>query len=486
MGDDIFMSQFSTLLKKFLARRKMSSRELSRLCHLDPGSLNQITNGRRPLNNDEVLDRIIKNLNLSPNDVDALKEAYKISQIGEDVYAKYKVIQDFLRSLNDIYQIPNDKSIEFLISAQAPFTVASNHSAVQKLVLHVFSNALHHGENIRMILQPDYHFLFDIFPSLNLDETSSVIEHIICYNNTEASGFAQNITYTKCVFKCCAASLNYRPYYYSGINHERFDGMSLFPFMIVSDTHAVLLSSDYQQAICLTDTEQVSLLQCHFDELLKSCHEVASTSINLVSALSTEINNFYQYSANSDLSLSITFCFTPFLTAPIVRTYLNPQIPNFEDACMAIEKHSAQLRTMFHSSPFHVICDYEGVKDFFKTGSIREYPPGFLRDNLGIEARQNIIRQLLTAIQQGWYEVILLRPNAKILDNNWTMCAKSGNVQFLSMYNNYYLQFTLDEPATASAITNFLSYLITSDYCFSKEESVAQLYKWAEEYCGMT
>ena len=141
---------------------------------------------------------------------------------------------------------------------------------------------------------------------------------------------------------------------------------------------------------------------------------------------------------------------------------------------------------MFHNSPFRVICDYNGVKDFFETGSIREYPPGFLRENLDINARQSIIRNLFVAIQEGWYEVILLRPNAQILDNNWTMCAKSGNIQFLSMYNNYYLQFTLDEPATATAITKFLTYLTTSEHCFSKEETLTQLHKWAAEYCNMS
>lgn len=480
------MSQFATLLKRFLKRKKISILELSRLCNFDRGSLNQILNGKRSLNNDEVLDKIIKILNLSPNDVDALKEAYKISQIGEDTYAQYKVIQEFLLSLNDIYQIPNDKSIDFFISAKASSNIASGSETVRRLVLHVFSDALNHNEKIRMILQPNCHFLFDIFPSLTLDETSSVIEHIICYDNTESSDFAQNIMYTKCVFKCCAASMNYHPYYYSGRTYERFDGMSLFPFLIISDSHAILLSSDYQQAICLSTAKELALLQHYFDEILKSCHEVASTSINLVSALSTEINNFYNYSANCDLSLSITFCFTPLLSEHVVRTYLNPQIPNFEEACTVIKKHSASLRTMFHNSPFRVICDYNGVKDFFETGSIREYPPGFLRENLDINARQSIIRNLFVAIQEGWYEVILLRPNAQILDNNWTMCAKSGNIQFLSMYNNYYLQFTLDEPATATAITKFLTYLTTSEHCFSKEETLTQLHKWAAEYCNMS
>ena len=49
------MSQFATLLKRFLKRKKISILELSRLCNFDRGRLNQILNGKRSLNNDEVL-----------------------------------------------------------------------------------------------------------------------------------------------------------------------------------------------------------------------------------------------------------------------------------------------------------------------------------------------------------------------------------------------------------------------------------------------
>lgn len=483
------MSKLTELLKYHMQRKRISGAELARHCGSDRGSMNQILKDKRRLTDDNIFEQILDFLRLSPKEQDELTEAYKISKMGEDVYYRNEAVSGFLGSLSGIYKQPQASKFNVNIDTDSVLNSADSPEAVSQMAIDVMSRAVKNGGKIKISIPPSFMFQLNSL-MLTINEKNDVeIEHILCYDNAGTlEAFQQNLECTRCILRCTARTDVYKPYYYYASVQERFDKMSLLPFAIITDNEAMLISEDNSRAIRLSDGGQMAMLNDMFDKMREQCQNACVVANDGVESIALGSDIFFggvqdQEEIRITKDITPTFCINQVIAPEMIHRYINPDIPNFDETCKALEEYVKRFQKAYtNEQPYTQVCDYEYTQVFFREGRMLEYPPNLVRCNLEVEDRRIIFQRLLDAIENGVMEIILLRPGVRVLDCHWQVCIYHKWLYLLSVYGNHYRGVNIKEPITVSATSKYIDSLIAdSDKCMSREESIQQLKDWAEE-----
>src|SRR5699024_9531543 len=124
---------------------------------------------------------------------------------------------------------------------------------------------------IQMILRPDYTFLTQLLTFSQPRDTTLVISHIICLNNSEQVTSAKKNYNLHClmnILPLCTCSYQYQPYYYYDNIISQLESFRLFPYLILTDDYAVILSEKLNTGFLTCQKESLEMLEQIFENYI--------------------------------------------------------------------------------------------------------------------------------------------------------------------------------------------------------------------------
>lgn len=459
------MSEFSELLSRYIHSKNVKVYSLSQYCGLDRSNLYKVINGKRNAPSLELVEKMCVFMKLSPAESSELLEAYHISVIGYENYYRRGAIRNLLSnctSFNSFFS-----ASEFHMSSSEILSdalILNNTTEINSVLFNIITREEKKEKgHIKMIVQPDFDFLMDFLTCSMSRDMNLKIEHIVCMNNslnTTRSSICYNIDCINAILKLYNNLSKYQCFfYYDNVDSKRA-GVTVFPYMVLTSDHAVLISSDLEKGYATSNPDTLEVLSEIFSQNMEKvfpmfrCIHDPNSLPNLISEITA--------SSESNYWLQRAPFLAPFLSVNMLRKYTAPEFQK--------ELAINNLTCFFSLS---------GVKHFLKTGHLLESPSSY--PPLEIMDRVILIQKLIEACKKANYQ--MLKSEFGDIENDLLLMVnqQSGCLMFQSRFENRSAFLMIEEPGLLSAFLDFCE-SIDDSMLYTTKETTELLQKAIDEF----
>ena len=487
-----FMSILSEKLNEYLVIKKQTPYQLAQNCPFENATLYQYLNGKRPLKKKEHLDIIISLLKLTPEEMNQLMEAYEIELIGIDLYRQRQKVEELLFSLQSIhssFEVLNHENLcetIFHIQNIEESKVFYGELDVKRVAFAMIYNAFQSGSTIHIFLPLEQKALLHgltLLGNLSCSAPAPQITHIICFDSDNTKGSIANLERLRQVLGYGIAVKSYCPMYFYGNCAEHFSSTNLLPGLILTETAALQVSFNGKYALFHENSSIILLFRNFFEQLCGKCHPLMADNINLMNRMECAINNLEKSDFKKVLEISSGICSVPFWNRQILETYLNPELPQYEYILEYYMTYASKLYEIKRKKLTILLMKSSFVLDFIKTGIFKEYPPYFFAKPLSLADRKYILRCILSACHEGWYQIQFVKDTRFPLDYGWELgVVKGSHVLFQYFEQDKSYAFNFKEPGIVNALYDYLENLSNGQYAMTPKESKELLTQWIQQY----
>lgn len=468
-------------------RRKMNTSELSRLSGIEYSFLHRITSGKRLPAKSQTVDLLAQLLSLSTEERDDLHIQFEIARVGESVFRRRKAVQQMLHNLS----CAQERVCFLPPPTEAPLPAAcSGRLQVEALACQIAAReAACPNGRLRLIAQPGRkeEFPLQTLQSIVSGAPALEIDHILCFDNRSEME-AQNVALFTPLLSLLFSSVHYHPFYFYSDQDTLFGDLSLFPNLLLSSRHALLISPDYASALCFEgDTPCFQLLNNRFQHCFGNCYPLSHISREFPS-LQTYLSFPTSAGEDPDLTffLSHSFFLLPFLTEELCHSMLRPDLPDREALIRTILDYTSNCRSLRQDSTCFLAAP-EGLRDFLDTGLIPELPSHLTRP-LPMAQRVLLVRRFLESLSAvhnpdcglHFYDADHLAFSPVL----HCICRQnlSQAALMLSHPKSGLITATILEPMISAAVADYFHALLDSPSVYSFKESLEKSKKIISEY----
>ena len=184
------MSVFSDMLRNYIHEKDVKVGALAHYCNLERSTVYKFINGKREPMSAELVEQIAYFIKLTPLETHQLREAWKMTRMGEDAYYIRKSIDHFLcdfpnKSTPPSYDFtPSHVNLTKQLSFTQNCLLLNSRQAIDSSVHQILlSEAAKPNGQIALFLQPDYPFLLHLLSTIQ-PAGSLQIDHIFSLNRT--------------------------------------------------------------------------------------------------------------------------------------------------------------------------------------------------------------------------------------------------------------------------------------------------------------
>ena len=495
------MSTFSELFELHISRKGISIAGLGKYCQYDRANLYKVIHGKRNAPDLSFVEMAASYMHLTPAERQEFIEAWHISEIGEGIYLRRKAIRRFIlhfpERISTLSRDASQTDPDPLLSGERQgYRVPASEPAFETYVL-VDSEAVNSAAydmitdafsrkvgTIRLFLQPDYVFLFNLLSSVTSEDSHISVEHIICLDIAEAdetNGGAclQLIQDLQRMVPLYQNDLNYQSFYFFDRVQSHYKNLNGLCSMILTESAALLCTSDYRQGLVLHSPEAVTLLHRMFQEYRQSCvccfQPMSSLDIinSMQSPAITSDKGARLFQAEPDL--------TPYMDAPLLGRRLSGQLPNRTSYILSMD---ARFKKQYEAMCAPDFCRYHtltGIRHFLESGILLNLPR-WIYTPFTPEERIRLVKSMLEHCRKRENSFYLLKePYAGIgLQMHMYMQSSDGRLLFTGR-NNDIICLVIREPSLTEA---FIDYFDTLDEAekWSWKESLDMVQALLQEF----
>ncbi|MCI8949103.1 MAG: helix-turn-helix transcriptional regulator [Lachnospiraceae bacterium] len=487
------MSVLSKSLENFIRQKKLSIADLAKRCQIDRSTMYQYVHGKRSLQNRELLENILAELRLTPEERFRVMESFEITQIGEERYYRRQKIKEIFESLltleeNSPKTLPKQQEVTGYVQAiQAISQISgsrliSGELKVQKVIKCIIKDAAERGSRICLFLQPENYFAHAMSVVYEYPENCR-ITHIICLNANPDPMECDNLEIIKRVIRSGIAIRDYQPFYYYGNPSEHYGMMNMMPYFIMVDDCAMQIAIDGKAVILHKDKEVNQYFQETFGKMLRRCHPLMKSTLGLEKRVAWGMDELKRTHYNNTIEMSSGLCSLQFWNPELIKKYLPPAIPDYENLLKGIAHYASGLYQAKKKGQIKILMNPCFVLAFIKTGVIKEYPSIYFQAPLVPEDRKYILKQIFQAMEEGWYHIYFMEESIFPLDYRWEAVVQPHK----SLYMQYCIDdqfriFEFEIPEAVDAVSDYLESLIQSDSVMDEDTSRGLMRRWIEEY----
>lgn len=495
------MSILSECLEFFVKEKGQSIAELAKKCRIDRSTMHQYIHGKRSLQNRELLENILVELRLTPEERAKALRAYEVTQIGEEKYYRRWKVKELFDSLLTLEEssiwkpslegahscFPNkrekiENSQEFL-SACSGSRMLSGEVEVQKGVTCILKDAAQKGKQVNLFLQPDSCVFLYCMNVMCEHTKNSQIRHIICMNANPVPMKWDTLEMMKRIMRSGIALKGYSPYYYYGIPSEHYGMMNLFPYFILTEDFAVQMDVEGKNAVVHRDPEICHYIQLVFERMLQLCYSLMKNKVGLDNRLAWGMDYTKEYHTGKTIEVSSGLCSLQFWNREFIRTYLNPSIPGYEDLLEGLVSYTAKLYEMKKRGQVLVLMNAHYVQEFIQTGVFKEYPAVFTAAAVSKKDRRYLLERIFQAMDEGWYHVCFLEESVFPLDYRWeAVVNQDGKFYMQYCINDQFRIFEFEIPEVSDAVYDYLQSLSTGKAVIDEDNAKEWMRRWMKEY----
>ncbi len=338
------MSEFSTVLSRFVKEKDVNVYRLAKYCGYDRANLYKVMRGERKPPSLEVLNLLCEYMHLSPAEEEILEENYEITMVGHDNYYRRKNVMKFFSDFSMTSNLENvlptvEIKEDFEIPNSSYMLLRGNYE-INSALFHIIADETKNQKgHIQILAQPE-HALGNLLAMRGNTSNEIIIDHIICLDNKPEIAYSKS-NYTLDCLKHILPLYNYNYdyntwYYYADLG-SLGRNFSVFPYMILTSKYVCMLSDDLQDGYLSNDPELIKMMKERFENYRRRAHR-------LVENVQGEIEQQYMIMgmlmANPypKYAFHMSPCMMAVLDRELIEKYLVPQLPDKEDRMELVKR----------------------------------------------------------------------------------------------------------------------------------------------------
>ena len=477
------MSDFSNLLSLLIKTRDVNVSALTAYCELDRSTMYKLINGKRSPSSKSLVQKLASFMNLNPLETQELLQSYLLTKVGWDTYYSRKNVLEFLLNFADLHgeSLQDASSLDFNAASWHidKDTVALSgqlqiNSCISQMVMELLSKP---EGTLSILAQPEHLEQLNLSAMIPHSHNKLCIQHIICVNNRKSYIRSQqnyNIQCLKKIISLYEKPVTYEPYYYYDNVNSHFNNLNFLPCMFLTDSVAVLCSSNLKEGVMIKDNETLHLFQNRFQDIMKSTEPLTSSFHSILNFHLKNFSIIYKESSTS-YNLSAEPCLIPCFSKDLLEKYIPDSLPQKEILMQELPVYIESLT----KSNSHLYFTREGVLRFLMTGRLHEIPDALYRP-FEYEDRIKLLKKFYSQVN-GSGNIRLLKGSLEKFPLNLHL-AVTVNYGYL-MFSGQTSMLTyilLKEQNLLSSFYDFASSLDELEMLETKDETLNYLQKVIE------
>lgn len=395
------MSDFHSLFRESLDKRKLTIYRLSKELQIDRSTLYQVQNGGR-LPTAQVFRRMASYLNLSSREEKQWLEAWKRERLGPNHYYLRRKVEVCVRML-DKYTYERTAADEpFVWEEQITQTVCAEGKSKAAILLKKLLRAYLLSGDLAIL---DVHLPLPFFsrcctgiPWMAGKRSGICVRQLLPLKGQEQEDAVPALEALDGVFGIFflpREGLEYTPYFYYG--EEARESGSLFPYYVVMNGGLFLLSTDQERAMYLPDPQAAAAYRTQFEKALRWASPLFRCYHSPVLAMD---DTFGGTQEEKDASVHFFHqpCLMMYLDPGIVQRALCPGYPDRERIAELAMRYYVEQPV--YGQGYYNFFTKKGVAAFLRDGRMREFPESLVKPLLP-EDRRMLIRRLRDSARCG-------------------------------------------------------------------------------------
>lgn len=270
------MTLFADTLKKYLDTKNTTIYTISKISGVDRTMIQHMKVGKRMPANVADVTAIAKAMMLNPSETAELLRAYHISHMGEENFFRRehvsKIISGFY-DMNSADELVIPTGVQDMLDMQEQLKTINgqaNINRILKAVLEIEANKK--SGHIKLMVQPEYQYIFDCLTSIDFNRNNTLVEAIIVFDKNEghkSTTYNLNILQklVPILFQCEV----FHPYYVYDNVDTLFNNTSMLPFKIITSDFVLTISYEQDKAVLYHSQDMVALTCDTFQKKPQCC-----------------------------------------------------------------------------------------------------------------------------------------------------------------------------------------------------------------------
>ncbi len=467
------MSLFTNLIKKHIKSSGYTIYSISYHSNINRTTLQKILSEQRKMTQ-EIYQKILPFLHLTPSELDELNAAFLIEQIGEQRYVSHMYIKKLMEtplheSTKSLALTYNEEHKELKIPET--FIVSGNFQVLQsicRLLTQDYSNCPNpYFYSYVSFQNQNICTLQKHINDMNINEIS--IKYLIEFskiNNMDDNydnlfNLKNLATLIPTITACCGSYTIY--YYYS---HDTTKNTALaLPYYIITNSFVVLVSKDFDSAVFINNKD---IHDYYYNNFINSTNESNILTNGLIPSTA-----LLEYLIANDSTVSSPICLSSqpsieaFLDSRIIDKYMYPT-----EAKDYISKRLLfrieQLNTTTHQTTLFTL---DGLKMFAYEGRCYNFPDELYKP-IDITDRIEILKKII-ASNQGHVKFLALNENKFPVNIGLSIVPVYPDSILIVIRTNQqgFSVINLKENTLFKSIVDFIANIISYDLTYSTEET---------------
>lgn len=481
------MKSLGGLLRKYINENGYTIYNVANRANINRTTLQKVLSDDRSAS-DDLINKLLPVLKLSPAEEAEVKKAFEISKSGETLYKQRLYIKEMIESMASLDRFfhsedrTDSAAVSMPDSGKNGLPVRGVHS-VERLLYSCMSRECRCSNPEILISAPgslpalNSLFIHDLLfsscsGSIRLRHITPLIRSS-AYAPSPHGAPVVNLEILSSILPfTLSRAFNYRVYSFYR-NQLLIDSIQYaFPYFIVFSDMAVLLSCDGNTALPLWDSAVTNYLRDLFLTALKQSFPLISTYASSAEVLENLIA--IDLTPRPFRTIEYQPCLTSFLTAELVRKYARPDIPGREQL---IARTCYRIQQLVHMKERSCIFSKDGLARFAEDGTISELPSSCILP-FEIPDRIRLLKSLYLACQEDSMFLRLADSITFPLPRHMCFALRQEHSIDFSCYDSHgadYNYIHITEPILVEAFEDFYEYLIQSELICSKEETLREI-----------
>ena len=477
------MSDYSTLLKKYISEKDVKVAELIQFCGLERSNTYKIINGKRRPPSLEGARKIANFLQLSPGECEVYYEAYYRSLYGEAVYEQNLQIETLIRDFNQAWQGQTymklaDQKVE-TVDASDLYLLKGRQEINYHLKMILEEEMLEAQPKVCLITQCENTYLLETLIALGKSREALRIRHILCFQKQgEASG--QNLELIQRILGLYASGCRYEPHYYYDEVRAHFSNMNLFCNCIICGKSVLCYTSDYSYGQLIREAECARAYKDIFSQYQKQTYPLLERVDSIMQEYLSLGKTVLKGASAMAYSLHAEPCGVPFITDELLEKHLRREIPQREQMRQIFSNYIKEEKAAVDQGGFRCYFTVRGVEAFIEKGRLGEIPNDFYEPFTKAECL-DIIRRMLPSFARGSYRLLKNRMAEIPSDLHIFVAPTTGH--FLFTNNREELVYiSMNEPGMIGQFYRFMEGLNEELSLYTADEAAEKIKEVIEKY----
>ncbi|SHO52087.1 helix-turn-helix domain-containing protein [Anaerocolumna xylanovorans] len=466
------MSEFSEKLESYLGRNGHNTASFAKLCGIERTVFYKYEKGKRLPQNLETVEEIADKLLLAVDEKMELIRLWNMERIGKEAFLQREGVKELLENLNEYTSFHMDSSqfvINCGISDDKTVYIAKSEIELQMYIRNILKyEALKEKFEVRMCMQPRYHFLLEALLEYSEYPALSVTQ-LVCFHKQKDT-IVNNLKYLKEILPMAFCLPDYKlKVYYEHAEHH-INSMSVLPNIILTGEFVILFSYGGKEGIIYREREIYGFYSELYENMSKQCKCISTNCGTVEEYMNSIMNKNFMYFINQNPCFGIGF------TREFLDKMLIQEIPD-RDALIENIISDIERRTVeYEKHACEAFFTKKGVVQFMKTGRDNEYPPELYRQLTEAESRELI--QSLCDSRTLFYVHNRLFDDMKFHYESDVIIhiEIGGGVIFQKPDGQFRRKFvTLEESSINEMFVDFFENLDKMQYIKSEEETIEYL-----------